>query len=63
MFVVAPAARTVTDPAKPTEFTIAWPIVFENPDTGINSSVIARSASRDAAQKLADALNAVLNGA
>lgn len=63
MFVVAPAARTVADPSKPAEFTVAWPVVFENPDTGLNSSVITRSDSREAAQKQADNLNAVLNGA
>ncbi|OIN79352.1 hypothetical protein [Mycobacterium malmoense] len=60
MFVVAPAARSVADPAKPAEFTVAWPVVFENPDTGLNSSVITRCGSREAAQQLADDLNTVL---
>jgi hypothetical protein len=54
MFVVGTAQRRQDGDT----FTAYWPVIFENPDTGLSTSPVGEGADRDTAQKLADQLNA-----
>ncbi len=59
MFVVAPVSQTFKPDSQ--ERTKFWPIVFEDPETGRTSSIIAKRSSRESAQETADALNGALD--
>lgn len=62
MFVVGTIVRTRDINAQPDEqLVLHWPVVFENTERGFNTDAIAQKGSREEAQKLADALNAVLD--
>lgn len=61
MFVVAPISRKHNP--KTGEFTTFFAVVFEDDEQAIATSAIASEGSRDAAQKVADALNAALKKA
>lgn len=58
-FVVAPANRTRVPDS--TDAVISFPVVVEDAGTGHVSGPVAHRDTREAAQKLADALNAALN--
>ena len=59
MFVVAPAAR-VQNPDDSSKFGPQWSVVYENEVTGGYDTPVAKRPSREAAQGIADDLNAVL---
>jgi hypothetical protein len=54
MFVVGTALRRQNGDT----FTPYWPVVHENPDTGLSTAPVNEGADRESAQKIADALNA-----
>jgi hypothetical protein len=60
MFVVGTVSRAVPDRTTPGEFRVHWPVVFENTQTGMAGSPVVLKASREDAEKVADALNAAL---
>jgi hypothetical protein len=60
-FVVSTIQRTLkpgTEDAP--EWTVAFPVVFENPEKAFCTDAVAHRASREVAQRLADNLNKVL---
>jgi hypothetical protein len=63
MFVVGTVSRSTPDRTKPGEFQVRWPVVFENTQTGMAGSPVCLKASRDDAERVADALNAALGAA
>lgn len=61
MFVVSPASRTLKPGTeKAPEFDIFFPVVWENTAHGYAGEQVANRPTRETAQALADALNAVL---
>ncbi len=63
MFVVSPVMRRPVQGSPELPPKLSWPVVFEDQESGGYTQSVAQGDSREAAQKIADDLNAVLESA